>query len=234
MKILLLLFGILFSTFAFSQKYHFDTKLEFDLNVGTKHQSNVYLLMNSSDKSYYMEIGQNSLTKYHYGILLSNSNNTIHRFILPKELNLENNHYNHESSNKRVFKGHYKFDEIQVNRIEDLNFNVLLCKNKKNKCVEKLSMQIELMPFQEDLAILEFEPLTDKQNAKILELIMNELTDQEKKSKYVVKQMLVKKNAVTSNIEQKLTKIEKIDVDFVVEKNTNDFSFLILSLASFR
>lgn len=220
MKSLFLFFTLLFSILVFSQKYHFDTKLEFDLKIENNNKANIILLVNSSDKSYYMEVGRNRLTNYYYGIIFSNDQNAVvHRFDLPKKLNLEKNDYRHTSSDRiMLYKGAYNYDKIQVSRIENLNFNVLLCKNKKNKCVEKLSMQIELMPFQEDLAILEFEPLTDKQNAKILELIMNELTDQEKKSKYVVKQMLVKKNAVTSNIEQKLTKIEKIDVDFVVDE----------------
>ena len=176
MKKLLTSLVLLFSLFVFSQEYQFDYMLKSTVkreNPDYNYQS--YDMVNSKNHNLYMEVGRNNINDNYYSILVDNDKKNVSRFNLT-DVNKNPIDFIYERGFEILndYKVYYKFFNLKIENVGELKYKITPEKILKpaNQIFE---MEVQLEKFEDDLIIINFEPLSHEQELQIETLIKDKL-----------------------------------------------------------
>ncbi len=216
MKYLVVFFlGLSFA--ASAQLYKFDYMLKSEnIREDSKYNSTSFDMINSKDHTYYMEVGQNSITGIYYSILFDYDKKELYRF------DINNRKIISTSPLLFTFKGvgvyndipFLRYNDLQIAKIGNHHYRII-GKNKKKSKKNKLEITLELESHTHDLLIFDFEPLTTQQQQEIITLLRNTLKTENESGNFYIKEITFR-YFKDSLLKQKITPI-KIDVNLNIE-----------------
>ena len=220
MKKLFISFVLLFSLFIFSQEYRFDYMLKSTVkreNPDYNYQS--YDMVNSKNHNLYMEVGRNNINHNYYSILVDNDKKIVSRFNLT-DVNKNPIDFIYERGFEILndYKGYYNFFNIKIENVGELKYKITPEKILKpaNQIFE---MEVQLEKFEDDLIIINFEPLSHEQELQIETLIKEKLKSENQIGNFYIKEIKIKyfkKSTIIKNIIP-----QKIDVILNLKKLNN-------------
>ena len=193
MKKLLTFLVLLFSLFVFSQEYQFDYMLKSTVkrdNPDYNYQS--YDMVNSKNHNLYMEVGRNNINHNYYSILVDNDKKIVSRFNLT---DVNKNHidfiYERGFEILNDYKVYYKFFNLKIENVGELKYKITPEKILKpaNQIFE---MVVQLEKFEDDLIIINFEPLSHEQELQIETLIKEKLKSENQIGNFYIKEIKIK------------------------------------------
>jgi len=210
MKKNLLVIFCFISSFVFSQEYHFDYIMKYEVSSEMNNHYTSFHMINSKDKDVLMEIGQNTVTKKFYAIIKDSKKDIVHHFALndPASDQLQ---FVYESSNSLTKYRLYKYDSLQIERVGQLKYKIYTIKNKSIK-KNNFIFNIELMPFEDNLMYVDYEPLRHSEEIEILQLIKNKLMTDEVDNNYIMKSFSCNSNLKGIAVTQKLIETKKVNM----------------------
>ena len=220
MKKLFISFVLLFSLFIFSQEYQFDYMLKSTVkrdNPDYNYQS--YDMVNSKNHNLYMEVGRNNINDNYYSILVDNDKKNVSRFNLT-DVNKNPIDFIYERGFEILndYKVYYKFFNLKIENVGELKYKITPEKILKpaNQIFE---MVVQLEKFEDDLIIINFEPLSHEQELQIETLIKEKLKSENQIGNFYIKEIKIKyfkKSTIIKNIIP-----QKIDVILNLKKLNN-------------
>lgn len=220
MKKLFISFVLLFSLFIFSQEYQFDYMLKSTVkrdNPDYNYQS--YDMVNSKNHNLYMEVGRNNINHNYYSILVDNDKKIVSRFNLT-DVNKNPIDFIYERGFEILndYKVYYKFFNLKIENVGELKYKITPEKILKpaNQIFE---MVVQLEKFEDDLIIINFEPLSHEQELQIETLIKEKLKSENQIGNFYIKEIKIKyfkKSTIIKNIIP-----QKIDVILNLKKLNN-------------
>ena len=220
MKKLFISFVLLFSLFIFSQEYQFDYMLKSTVkrdNPDYNYQS--YDMVNSKNHNLYMEVGRNNINHNYYSILVDNDKKIVSRFNLT-DVNKNPIDFIYERGFEILndYKVYYKFFNLKIENVGELKYKITPEKILKpaNQIFE---MEVQLEKFEDDLIIINFEPLSHEQELQIETLIKDKLKSENQIGNFYIKEIKIKyfkKSTIIKNIIP-----QKIDVILNLKKLNN-------------
>ena len=220
MKKLFLSFVLLFSLFVFSQEYQFDYMLKSTVkrdNPDYNYQS--YDMVNSKNHNLYMEVGRNNINHNYYSILVDNDKKIVSRFNLT-DVNKNPIDFIYERGFEILndYKVYYNFFNLKIENVGELKYKITPEKILKpaNQIFE---MEVQLEKFEDDLIIINFEPLSHEQELQIETLIKEKLKSENQIGNFYIKEIKIKyfkKSTIIKNIIP-----QKIDVILNLKKLNN-------------
>ena len=220
MKKLFISFVLLFSLFIFSQEYQFDYMLKSTVkrdNPDYNYQS--YDMVNSKNHNLYMEVGRNNINDNYYSILVDNDKKIVSRFNLT-DVNKNPIDFIYERGFEILndYKVYYKFFNLKIENVGELKYKITPEKILKpaNQIFE---MVVQLEKFEDDLIIINFEPLSHEQELQIETLIKEKLKSENQIGNFYIKEIKIKyfkKSTIIKNIIP-----QKIDVILNLKKLNN-------------
>ena len=193
MKKLLTSLVLLFSLFVFSQEYQFDYMLKSTVkrdNPDYNYQS--YDMVNSKNHNLYMEVGRNNINHNYYSILVDNDKKIVSRFNLT---DVNKNHidfiYERGFEILNDYKVYYNFFNLKIENVGELKYKITPEKILKpaNQIFE---MVVQLEKFEDDLIIINFEPLSHEQELQIETLIKDKLKSENQIGNFYIKEIKIK------------------------------------------
>ena len=220
MKKLFISFVLLFSLFIFSQEYQFDYMLKSTVkrdNPDYNYQS--YDMVNSKNHNLYMEVGRNNINHNYYSILVDNDKKIVSRFNLT-DVNKNPIDFIYERGFEILndYKVYYNFFNLKIENVGELKYKITPEKILKpaNQIFE---MVVQLEKFEDDLIIINFEPLSHEQELQIETLIKEKLKSENQIGNFYIKEIKIKyfkKSTIIKNIIP-----QKIDVILNLKKLNN-------------
>ena len=220
MKKLFISFVLLFSLFIFSQEYQFDYMLKSTVkrdNPDYNYQS--YDMVNSKNHNLYMEVGRNNINHNYYSILVDNDKKIVSRFNLT-DVNKNPIDFIYERGFEILndYKVYYNFFNLKIENVGELKYKITPEKILKpaNQIFE---MEVQLEKFEDDLIIINFEPLSHEQELQIETLIKDKLKSENQIGNFYIKEIKIKyfkKSTIIKNIIP-----QKIDVILNLKKLNN-------------
>ena len=220
MKKLFISFVLLFSLFIFSQEYQFDYMLKSTVkrdNPDYNYQS--YDMVNSKNHNLYMEVGRNNINHNYYSILVDNDKKIVSRFNLT-DVNKNPIDFIYERGFEILndYKVYYNFFNLKIENVGELKYKITPEKILKpaNQIFE---MVVQLEKFEDDLIIINFEPLSHEQELQIETLIKDKLKSENQIGNFYIKEIKIKyfkKSTIIKNIIP-----QKIDVILNLKKLNN-------------
>ena len=193
MKKLFISFVLLFSLFIFSQEYQFDYMLKSTVkrdNPDYNYQS--YDMVNSKNHNLYMEVGRNNINHNYYSILVDNDKKIVSRFNLT-DVNKNPIDFIYERGFEILndYKVYYKFFNLKIENVGELKYKITPEKILKpaNQIFE---MVVQLEKFEDDLIIINFEPLSHEQELQIETLIKEKLKSENQIGNFYIKEIKIK------------------------------------------
>ena len=193
MKKLFISFVLLFSLFIFSQEYQFDYMLKSTVkreNPDYNYQS--YDMVNSKNHNLYMEVGRNTVNHNYYSILVDNDKKIVSRFNLT-DVNKNPIDFIYERGFEILndYKVYYKFFNLKIENVGELKYKITPEKILKpaNQIFE---MVVQLEKFEDDLIIINFEPLSHEQELQIETLIKEKLKSENQIGNFYIKKIKIK------------------------------------------
>ena len=193
MKKLFISFVLLFSLFIFSQEYQFDYMLKSTVkrdNPDYNYQS--YDMVNSKNHNLYMEVGRNNINHNYYSILVDNDKKIVSRFNLT-DVNKNPIDFIYERGFEILndYKVYYNFFNIKIENVGELKYKITPEKILKpaNQIFE---MEVQLEKFEDDLIIINFEPLSHEQELQIETLIKEKLKSENQIGNFYIKEIKIK------------------------------------------
>jgi hypothetical protein len=204
MKKLFISFVLLFPLFVFSQEYQFDYMLKSTVkreNPDYNYQS--YDMVNSKNHNLYMEVGRNNINHNYYSILVDNDKKIVSRFNLT-DVNKNPIDFIYERGFEILndYKVYYKFFNLKIENVGELKYKITPEKILKpaNQIFE---MVVQLEKFEDDLIIINFEPLSHEQELQIETLIKEKLKSENQIGNFYIKEIKIKyfkKSTIIKNI----------------------------------
>ena len=220
MKKLLTSLVLLFTLFIFSQEYQFDYMLKSTVkrdNPDYNYQS--YDMVNSKNHNLYMEVGRNNINHNYYSILVDNDKKIVSRFNLT-DVNKNPIDFIYERGFEILndYKVYYNFFNLKIENVGELKYKITPEKILKpaNQIFE---MEVQLEKFEDDLIIINFEPLSHEQELQIEKLIKEKLKSENQIGNFYIKEIKIKyfkKSTIIKNIIP-----QKIDVILNLKKLNN-------------
>lgn len=210
MKKLLSTLFLLFFTIIFSQEYQFDYMLKSTVkreNPDYNYQS--YDMVNSKNHSYYMEVSKNTITQNYYSIIIDKKRKLVNRFFV-SDINKIPINFKFESKNNLSGHQFYKYSNLKIENIGELKYKISperILKPKK----QILEIEIELEKSEDDLVIINFEPLLREQEYEIENLIKEKLKSENQNGNFYIKEIKIKyfKNSfISEKIELEKVKVQ--------------------------
>ena len=193
MKKLFISFVLLFSLFVFSQEYQFDYMLKSTVkreNPDYNYQS--YDMVNSKNHNLYMEVGRNNINHNYYSILVDNDKKIVSRFNLT-DVNKNPIDFIYERGFEILndYKVYYNFFNLKIENVGELKYKITPEKILKpaNQIFE---MEVQLEKFEDDLIIINFEPLSHEQELQIETLIKEKLKSENQIGNFYIKEIKIK------------------------------------------
>ena len=193
MKKLLISLVLLFSLFVFSQEYQFDYMLKSTVkrdNPDYNYQS--YDMVNSKNHNLYMEVGRNNINHNYYSILVDNDKKIVSRFNLT-DVNKNPIDFIYERGFEILndYKVYYNFFNLKIENVGELKYKITPEKILKpaNQIFE---MEVQLEKFEDDLIIINFEPLSHEQELQIETLIKDKLKSENQIGNFYIKEIKIK------------------------------------------
>lgn len=193
MKKLLTFLVLLFSLFVFSQEYRFDYMLKSTVkreNPDYNYQS--YDMVNSKNHNLYMEVGRNNINHNYYSILVDNDKKIVSRFNLT-DVNKNPIDFIYERGFEILndYKVYYNFFNLKIENVGELKYKITPEKILKpaNQIFE---MEVQLEKFEDDLIIINFEPLSHEQELQIETLIKDKLKSENQIGNFYIKEIKIK------------------------------------------
>ena len=193
MKKLFISFVLLFSLFIFSQEYQFDYMLKSTVkrdNPDYNYQS--YDMVNSKNHNLYMEVGRNNINDNYYSILVDNDKKIVSRFNLT-DVNKNPIDFIYERGFEILndYKVYYNFFNLKIENVGELKYKITPEKILKpaNQIFE---MEVQLEKFEDDLIIINFEPLSHEQELQIETLIKDKLKSENQIGNFYIKEIKIK------------------------------------------
>ena len=193
MKKLLTSLVLLFSLFVFSQEYQFDYMLKSTVkrdNPDYNYQS--YDMVNSKNHNLYMEVGRNNINHNYYSILVDNDKKIVSRFNLT-DVNKNPIDFIYERGFEILndYKVYYNFFNLKIENVGELKYKITPEKILKpaNQIFE---MEVQLEKFEDDLIIINFEPLSHEQELQIEKLIKEKLKSENQIGNFYIKEIKIK------------------------------------------
>ena len=193
MKKLLTSLVLLFSLFVFSQEYRFDYMLKSTVkrdNPDYNYQS--YDMVNSKNHNLYMEVGRNNINHNYYSILVDNDKKIVSRFNLT-DVNKNPIDFIYERGFEILndYKVYYNFFNLKIENVGELKYKITPEKILKpaNQIFE---MEVQLEKFEDDLIIINFEPLSHEQELQIETLIKDKLKSENQIGNFYIKEIKIK------------------------------------------
>jgi len=193
MKKLFISFVLLFSLFIFSQEYQFDYMLKSTVkreNPDYNYQS--YDMVNSKNHNLYMEVGRNNINHNYYSILVDNDKKIVSRFNLT-DVNKNPIDFIYERGFEILndYKVYYNFFNLKIENVGELKYKITPEKILKpaNQIFE---MEVQLEKFEDDLIIINFEPLSHEQELQIETLIKDKLKSENQIGNFYIKEIKIK------------------------------------------
>ena len=193
MKKLLTSLVLLFSLFVFSQEYQFDYMLKSTVkreNPDYNYQS--YDMVNSKNHNLYMEVGRNNINHNYYSILVDNDKKIVSRFNLT-DVNKNPIDFIYERGFEILndYKVYYNFFNIKIENVGELKYKIIPEKIlKPSKQIFEMVVQLE--KFEDDLIIINFEPLSHEQELQIETLIKEKLKSENQIGNFYIKEIKIK------------------------------------------
>ena len=193
MKKLFISFVLLFSLFIFSQEYQFDYMLKSTVkreNPDYNYQS--YDMVNSKNHNLYMEVGRNNINHNYYSILVDNDKKIVSRFNLT-DVNKNPIDFIYERGFEILndYKVYYNFFYIKIENVGELKYKIIPEKIlKPSKQIFEMVVQLE--KFEDDLIIINFEPLSHEQELQIEKLIKEKLKSENQIGNFYIKEIKIK------------------------------------------
>ena len=193
MKKLLTSLVLLFSLFVFSQEYQFDYMLKSTVkreNPDYNYQS--YDMVNSKNHNLYMEVGRNNINHNYYSILVDNDKKIVSRFNLT-DVNKNPIDFIYERGFEILndYKVYYKFFNLKIENVGELKYKITPEKIlKPSKQIFEMVVQLE--KFEDDLIIINFEPLSHEQELQIETLIKEKLKSENQIGNFYIKEIKIK------------------------------------------
>ena len=193
MKKLLTSLVLLFSLFVFSQEYQFDYMLKSTVkreNPDYNYQS--YDMVNSKNHNLYMEVGRNNINDNYYSILVDNDKKNVSRFNLT-DVNKNPIDFIYERGFEILndYKVYYNFFNIKIENVGELKYKIIPEKIlKPSKQIFEMVVQLE--KFEDDLIIINFEPLSHEQELQIEKLIKEKLKSENHIGNFYIKEIKIK------------------------------------------
>ena len=192
MKKLFISFVLLFSLFIFSQEYQFDYMLKSTVkrdNPDYNYQS--YDMVNSKNHNLYMEVGRNNINHNYYSILVDNDKKIVSRFNLT-DVNKNPIDFIYERGFEILndYKVYYNFFNLKIENVGELKYKITPEKILKpaNQIFE---MEVQLEKFEDDLIIINFEPLSHEQELQIETLIKDKLKSENQIGNFYIKEIKI-------------------------------------------
>ena len=220
MKKLFISFVLLFSLFVFSQEYQFDYMLKSTVkrdNPDYNYQS--YDMVNSKNHNLYMEVGRNNINHNYYSILVDNDKKIVSRFNLT-DVNKNPIDFIYERGFEILndYKVYYNFFNLKIENVGELKYKITPEKILKpaNQIFE---MEVQLEKFEDDLIIINFEPLSHEQELQIETLIKEKLKSENQIGNFYIKEIKIKYFKKSTMIKNVIP--QKIDVILNLKKLNN-------------
>ena len=225
MKKLFISFVLLFSLFVFSQEYQFDYMLKSTVkreNPDYNYQS--YDMVNSKNHNLYMEVGRNNINHNYYSILVDNDKKIVSRFNLT-DVNKNPIDFIYERGFEILndYKVYYNFFNLKIENVGELKYKITPEKILKpaNQIFE---MEVQLEKFEDDLIIINFEPLSHEQELQIETLIKEKLKSENQIGNFYIKEIKIKYFKKSTMIKNVIP--QKVDVILNLKKLNNINSIL--------
>ena len=220
MKKLFISFVLLFSLFIFSQEYQFDYMLKSTVkreNPDYNYQS--YDMVNSKNHNLYMEVGRNNINHNYYSILVDNDKKIVSRFNLT-DVNKNPIDFIYERGFEILndYKVYYNFFNLKIENVGELKYKITPEKILKpaNQIFE---MEVQLEKFEDDLIIINFEPLSHEQELQIETLIKEKLKSENQIGNFYIKEIKIKYFKKSTMIKNVIP--QKVDVILNLKKLNN-------------
>ena len=220
MKKLFISFVLLFSLFVFSQEYQFDYMLKSTVkrdNPDYNYQS--YDMVNSKNHNLYMEVGRNNINDNYYSILVDNDKKNVSRFNLT-DVNKNPIDFIYERGFEILndYKVYYNFFNLKIENVGELKYKITPEKILKpaNQIFE---MEVQLEKFEDDLIIINFEPLSHEQELQIETLIKEKLKSENQIGNFYIKEIKIKYFKKSTMIKNVIP--QKVDVILNLKKLNN-------------
>lgn len=220
MKKLFISFVLLFSLFVFSQEYQFDYMLKSTVkrdNPDYNYQS--YDMVNSKNHNLYMEVGRNNINHNYYSILVDNDKKIVSRFNLT-DVNKNPIDFIYERGFEILndYKVYYNFFNLKIENVGELKYKITPEKILKpaNQIFE---MEVQLEKFEDDLIIINFEPLSHEQELQIETLIKEKLKSENQIGNFYIKEIKIKYFKKSTMIKNVIP--QKVDVILNLKKLNN-------------
>lgn len=193
MKKLLTSLVLLFSLFVFSQEYTFDYMLKSSVKrEDPNYDYQSYDMVNSKNHNLYMEVGRNTVNHNYYSILVDNDKKIVSRFNLT-DVNKNPIDFIYERGFEILndYKVYYKFFNLKIENVGELKYKITPEKILKpaNQIFE---MVVQLEKFEDDLIIINFEPLSHEQELQIETLIKEKLKSENQIGNFYIKKIKIK------------------------------------------
>ena len=220
MKKLFISFVLLFPLFVFSQEYRFDYMLKSTVkreNPDYNYQS--YDMVNSKNHNLYMEVGRNNINHNYYSILVDNDKKIVSRFNLT-DVNKNPIDFIYERGFEILndYKVYYNFFNLKIENVGELKYKITPEKILKpaNQIFE---MEVQLEKFEDDLIIINFEPLSHEQELQIETLIKEKLKSENQIGNFYIKEIKIKYFKKSTMIKNVIP--QKVDVILNLKKLNN-------------
>jgi len=193
MKKLFISFVLLFSLFVFSQEYTFDYMLKSSVKrEDPNYDYQSYDMVNSKNHNLYMEVGRNTVNHNYYSILVDNDKKIVSRFNLT-DVNKNPIDFIYERGFEILndYKVYYNFFNLKIENVGELKYKITPEKILKpaNQIFE---MEVQLEKFEDDLIIINFEPLSHEQELQIETLIKDKLKSENQIGNFYIKEIKIK------------------------------------------
>lgn len=193
MKKLLTSLVLLFSLFVFSQEYTFDYMLKSSVKrEDPNYDYQSYDMVNSKNHNLYMEVGRNTVNHNYYSILVDNDKKIVSRFNLT-DVNKNPIDFIYERGFEILndYKVYSNFFNLKIENVGELKYKITPEKILKpaNQIFE---MEVQLEKFEDDLIIINFEPLSHEQELQIETLIKDKLKSENQIGNFYIKEIKIK------------------------------------------
>ncbi len=220
MKKLLTSLVLLFSLFVFSQEYTFDYMLKSSVKrEDPNYDYQSYDMVNSKNHNLYMEVGRNTVNHNYYSILVDNDKKIVSRFNLT-DVNKNPIDFIYERGFEILndYKVYYNFFNLKIENVGELKYKITPEKILKpaNQIFE---MEVQLEKFEDDLIIINFEPLSHEQELQIETLIKEKLKSENQIGNFYIKEIKIKYFKKSTMIKNVIP--QKVDVILNLKKLNN-------------
>mgnify|MGYP003552609843 FL=1 len=220
MKKLLTSLVLLFSLFVFSQEYTFDYMLKSSVKrEDPNYDYQSYDMVNSKNHNLYMEVGRNNINHNYYSILVDNDKKIVSRFNLTDvKKNPIDFIYERGFEILNDYKVYYNFFNLKIENVGELKYKITPEKILKpaNQIFE---MEVQLEKFEDDLIIINFEPLSHEQELQIETLIKEKLKSENQIGNFYIKEIKIKYFKKSTMIKNVIP--QKVDVILNLKKLNN-------------